>query len=107
VTLDEIEKLIATATPGPWIYNGTGGYVAFFSVTNGEIGNYISAPNSGGLNPSAPDAAFIAASRELMPRMVKALRTLEWIAEHSIIECGRWTEAVMKSREALADLEQP
>ena len=44
---------------------------------------------------------------QLMPRMVKALRTLEWIADHSTIECGRWAEAVMKSREALADLEQP
>jgi len=44
---------------------------------------------------------------QLMPRMVKALRTLEWISEHRIIDCGRWTEAVMKSREALAELEQP
>ena len=44
---------------------------------------------------------------QLMPRMVKALRTLEWISKHRIIDCGRWTEAVMKSREALAELEQP
>jgi len=44
---------------------------------------------------------------QLMPRMVKALRILEWISEHRIIDFDRWTEAVMKSREALAELEHP
>ena len=104
MTLDDIEKLIAAATPAPWEYNGTGGYVAFFSVTNEEIGNYISAPNSGGLNPSAPDAAFIAASRSLMPKLLKVVREIKFIRDIGEYANDRDWAAL---DQALADLEQP
>jgi hypothetical protein len=98
--LDDIEKLIAAATPGPWPK-------LIARVDIGWIGHGPGHPSEGTINRALNDALFIASSRELMPRIVKALRTLEWISEHRIIECGRWTEAVMKSREALAELEQP
>jgi hypothetical protein len=99
--LDEIEKLIAEATPGPWEHNGEGGYVAFFEVLNDKVGNYISAPNSGGLNPSAPDAAFIAASRSLMPKLLKVVKEAEAMVKRmDYFYCDDYETA-------LADLEQP
>ena len=110
MTLDDIEKLIAAATPGPWkTYNAGFAVMALEQpeYSNGVAAIAEAAARDVDVQAARDNAAFIAASRELMPRMLKALRTLEWIAEHSIIECGRWTEAVMKSREALAELEQP
>jgi len=103
--LDDIEKLIAAATPAPWEYiERDGGAINCVDVwRSGRV--TVERTQSDPVDRA--NAAFIAASRELVPRMVKALRTLEWIAEHSIIEWGRWTEAVMKSKEALAELEQP
>ena len=100
--LDDMEKLSNAVTEGPWTeeYENSG----YIMAHQKGCGHDICKMTTGG---TKADAAFIAASRELMPRMVKALRTLEWIADHSTIECGRWPEAVMKSREALAELEQP
>lgn len=98
MTLDDIEKLIAAASPGPWLYNGAGGYVAFFAVTNERIADYISAPNSAGLNPSAPDAAFIAAARTLMPRLLRVVREAETTIQQASFAPGYDAyEAAMKA----------
>ena len=104
--LDDIEKLIAAATPGPWPKEY--GHCDFPDNGLMACGPIITGyDEEADENQAQADQDFIRMARELMPKLLKVVRTLEWIAEHSIVECGRWTEAVMKSRESLAELEKP
>ena len=96
--LENIEKLIAEATPGPWEHNGHGGYVCFLSIQDNKPTDYISAPESQGLHLSKPDADFIAASRELMPKLLRVAKIAKLGTQRQV----GWIDVEM----ALAELEK-
>lgn len=72
----QLRALLAASTPRPWIRNGTGGYVAFFSLYNGKIGEYISSPYSE-LNSFGPDAQLIVSLRNNAETLLDRLEELE------------------------------
>lgn len=94
--LEDFEKLANAATPGPWETNGSGGYVCFLSIYDEQPRHYVSSPSSKGLHLSNPDAAFIAACRDMVPKLIKALK----IASEYLSDYETWEDAI-------ADLEQP
>lgn len=71
--LSAIEEVEKKATPGPWIRNGTGGYICYHQIEDDRILDYISSPNSQ-LNETKPDAEFIAASRSAIPQLLEIVR---------------------------------
>ena len=68
-TLDEIEKLCDEATAGPWEYDARGEVFVMMDSKTPDlviVRAYAIAEDS--------DANFIAASRELMPKLLKVAR---------------------------------
>ena len=101
--LDEIEKLIAAATPGPW-------------TEEYENSGYIMAHQKGGghdickmtTGSTKADADFIAASRTLMPKLLKLAHTS--ISLDLLFYSGSavgMSHQLDAWRAAMADLEQP
>jgi hypothetical protein len=84
--LDELDRLAAAATPGPWEANPASGlhddaaaWVGYDSTGTGPQTFICSTANHpDGLN----DAAFIAASRSALPLLVARVRELEAQLDH-------------------------
>lgn len=74
MNLDELSVLEKKASPGPWSYNGHGGYVCFMQITDGKPTSYVSAPQSPGMHRSYLDASFIAASRTALPLLIEVAK---------------------------------
>jgi hypothetical protein len=98
--LEELKEIEAKATPGPWSYNGQGGYVCFMSIEDGRPINYVSAPQSPGMHLSHLDASFIAAARTMLPRLIK-------VAEACKTYIGEGHDLPALIEDALAALEAP
>lgn len=77
--LEEIKKLIEAATPGPWEAKDRMVMDAQRDRVATCDGGYAS---SGGYNQSV-DAAFIAAARTLMPKLLNAVEVLGTLAAQS------------------------
>lgn len=71
--LEEIKKLIEAATPGPWHsdYARPDGYVTDQKVVRASKPVNATTDVLAVCNPCAPNDAFIAASRTLMPKLLK------------------------------------
>jgi hypothetical protein len=95
--LDEIENLIAAASPGPWPK-------LIARVDIGWIGHGPGHPSEGTINRALNDALFIAASRTLMPRLLTVIRCIKFIRDLGDYANDRDWAAL---DQALADLEQP
>lgn len=101
-TIDQIEELLAKATPGPWhlgkidvdIVQGI--YGLKFEIEPGELFlTCIVQTDSGFYPPRMPDAQFITASREIIPQLLaelKAERKKNKVAVEALKKIsGNWT----------------
>jgi len=100
--LDEIEKLIEAASPGPWEYIGRDGG-ALNCVDVWRSGR-VTVERTQSDPVDRANAAFIAASRTLMPKLLKVVREIKFIRDIGEYANDRDWAAL---DQALADLEQP
>lgn len=79
--LEEIEKLCNEATPGLWLKDETdyGDWTGSRLKSLGPIKFWASCADDSSLDINDADAKFIAASRELIPKLLLAVRSLESI----------------------------
>lgn len=96
--LDDIEKIIAAATPGPWRWKVHGA-------------DYIMGADnklvlSGDITVSKEDAKFIVQARSLMPKLLKVAKASKDL--NTVFCNGMSTSRAFTAwRTAMADLEQP
>lgn len=88
--LEEIRKLIDAATPGPWVRHTRlcGGYS--YQVLNATGGILLETTSYGGMSE---DAALIAASRTLLPKLLAVAEAAQSVCEPSL-----WVEGEISTR---------
>jgi hypothetical protein len=104
--LDEIEKLIAAASPGPWPEEF--GRSDFPDVGSMACGPIITADEDTEETQAQDDQDFICMARELMPKLLKVVKASE--CRDSYTDFKGKNTAYCKRCDyclALADLEQP
>ena len=77
--LDEIEKLIEAASPGPWEHRDNCEVMTTEMLRHCVASCGPKRDFSFGNSSSMANAAFIAASRTLMPRLLKVVRAVQGI----------------------------
>jgi len=104
--LDEIEKLIVEASPGPWPEEF--GRCDFPDVGSMACGPIITADEDAEEKQAQADQDFICIARELMPKLLKVVKASE--CRDSYTDFKGKNTAYCKRCDyclALADLEQP
>ena len=100
--LDEIEKLIAAATPAPWEYiERDGGALNCVDVWRS---GRVTVERTQSDPVDCANAAFIAASRTLLPKLLKVVREIKFIRDIGKYANDRDWAAL---DQALAELEHP
>jgi len=102
--LDDIEKLIAAATPGPWEHRDNCEVMTTEMLRHCVASCGPKRDFSFGNSSSMANAAFIAASRTLMPKLLKVVREIKFIRDIGEYANDRDWAAL---DQALTDLEQP
>ncbi len=89
--LDELERLAAAATPGPWFINTNGdppedaGFIGIDSRGDQPVYPDVAASDAFGRGRGLADAMFCARARTAVPELVAEVRRLR---------DGRWTDTV-------------
>lgn len=86
--ITKARELCEKATPGPWEFCESGNTVKSHMVITRSPWKCI----TGGISPKTNNAAFIAASRTLVPRLCDALETMTARAEKAEAENQRYRE---------------
>lgn len=81
MTLEDIEKLCDEATPGPWYYENCG--TSIYTTHAHQMLNKQYLPTRMEIRSAIPgDMKFIAASRDLLPKLVKIIKAARGISPH-------------------------
>jgi len=101
--LEAIRKLTEAATPGPWSWRDNQ-LMSQYDEREEQCIVVTEVYKEDDTDTTPADATFIAASRELLPKLVKAWESLELIAEHSC-QCNEERGFRCWAHEALVALE--
>lgn len=92
MTLEEFEAICEKATPGPWhnVYHNRTKSNALTFFTEGcdllnDMANVIAQAPDGSVARHDDNFEFIGACREMVPRMIKAMKALKQVRDHPLI----------------------
>lgn len=82
MTLDEFKKLTEAATPGPWECTGEE-YSACVREcdTHGTVAAFVACYPEGPMSLDIDDARFIAACRDMVPKLIAVAEASSWISQ--------------------------
>ncbi len=105
--LEEIEKLCEEATPGPWKYDYGNWQVEGPRPRRRAICNLNGLDDVEGnpVNLNIADTEFIAASRELIPKLIAVAKAAEIVCKDHDLRCEDSNSTLCALHDALVTLE--
>lgn len=110
--LEDIRKLCDAATPGPWVWHHAypDGDRRDYSTLQSGVARVLDDGSACGeynkeIDPHGDDAAFIAASRTLLPKLVAVAEAARAVTDYKLRDGYDFHEALVVLAEALTALE--